>query len=229
MKKILVVDDDQDIFNLVNSSLSSEYDLTWAPDIAKAREEFSKDEFDFIILDEMLPDGRGSEFCHYVKQELKRPDLPIVMLTSQKELENKLNAFESGADDYITKPFEPLELKARIQARLRTSHSGEANIMVKGDLRFDLSTQALSLEMSGVATLVEMTPIEFKILYLMAKKEGTVMSREVILTEIWGKSNFVVDRTVDQHISKIRKKIGPSQYTIKSSHGKGYRFLKERD
>ena len=101
--------------------------------------------------------------------------------------------------------------------------------MVKGDLRFDLSTQALSLEMSGVATPVEMTPIEFKILYFMAKQEGTVMSREVILTEIWGKSNFVVDRTVDQHISKIRKKIGPSQYTIKSSHGKGYRFLKERD
>lgn len=229
MKKILVVDDDQDIFNLVNSSLNAEYALTWASDISKAREEFGKEEFDFIILDEMLPDGRGSEFCHYVKQELKRPDLPIVMLTSQKELENKLNAFESGADDYITKPFEPLELKARIQARLRTSHSGEANIMVKGDLRFDLSTQALSLEMSGVATPVDMTPIEFKILYLMAKQEGTVMSREVILTEIWGKSNFVVDRTVDQHISKIRKKIGPSQYTIKSSHGKGYRFLKERD
>ncbi len=229
MKKILVVDDDQDIFNLVHASLSAEYDLTWASDINSARSEFSKEEFDFIILDEMLPDGRGSEFCHYVKQELKRPDLPIVMLTSQKELENKLNAFQSGADDYITKPFEPLELKARIQARLRTSHSGEANIMVKGDLRFDLSTQALSLEISGVATPVDMTPIEFKILYLMAKQEGTVMSREVILTEIWGKSNFVVDRTVDQHISKIRKKISPSQYTIKSSHGKGYRFLKERD
>ncbi|MFT6069272.1 MAG: DNA-binding response OmpR family regulator [Bacteriovoracaceae bacterium] len=229
MKKILVVDDDQDIFNLVHASLSADYDLTWASDISSARSEFSKEEFDFIILDEMLPDGRGSEFCHYVKQELKRPDLPIVMLTSQKELENKLNAFQSGADDYITKPFEPLELKARIQARLRTSHSGEANIMVKGDLRFDLSTQALSLEISGVATPVDMTPIEFKILYLMAKQEGTVMSREVILTEIWGKSNFVVDRTVDQHISKIRKKIGPSQYTIKSSHGKGYRFLKERD
>jgi len=229
MKKILVVDDDQDIFNLVNAALSSDYSLTWASNISKAREEFNKEEYDFIILDEMLPDGRGTEFCHYIKQDLKRPDLPIVMLTSQKELENKLTAFESGADDYVTKPFEPLELKARIQARLRTSHAGEANIMVKGDLRFDLSTQALSLELSGVANAVDLTPIEFKILYLMAKQEGTVMSREVILTEIWGKNNYVVDRTVDQHISKIRKKIGQSQYTIKSAHGKGYRFLKERD
>lgn len=229
MKKILIVDDDQDIFNLINAALGQEYELTWASNIADAREEFSKVEYDFIILDEMLPDGRGTEFCHHVKQDLKRPDLPIVMLTSQKELENKLNAFESGADDYVTKPFEPLELKARIQARLRTSHSGEANIMVKGDLRFDLSTQALSLEISGIANQVDLTPIEFKILYFMAKDEGNIFSREVILTEIWGKNNYVVDRTVDQHISKIRKKISSSQYTIKSAHGKGYRFLKERD
>ena len=114
-------------------------------------------------------------------------------------------------------------------ARLRTSHSGDVNIMVKGDLRFDLSTQALSLELSGIANVIDMTPIEFKILYLMAKQEGTVMSREMILVEIWGDSNHVVDRTVDQHISKVRKKLTQSQYTIKSAHGKGYRFVKERD
>lgn len=229
MKRILLVDDDQDIFNLVKVALSDEHNLIWAEDLTKGREIFKTDEFDLIILDEMLPDGRGSEFCYYIKQILKKTYLPIVMLTSRAELENKLNAFESGADDYITKPFEALEFKARIQARLRAVQTGDVNIMFKGDLRFDLSRQALSLELSGISNRVDLTPIEFKILYLLAKQEGAVMSRDQILVKIWGENNHVVDRTVDQHISKVRKKLDHSQYTIKSAHGKGYRFIKERD
>ena len=227
MKKILLIDDDMDIHNVVRHALTDQFDLESVYDLKTAELKLGKEEFDLIILDEMLPDGRGTDFCFKVKKDLGKEHLPLIMLTQRRDLVDKLTAFNSGADDYVIKPFEPLELLARINARLRIQGSSESNSFVKGDLEFDLTTQGLILNRGEEATTIVLTPIEFKILYLMAKKEGQVFSRDAILEAIWGNDKHVVDRTVDQHISKVRKRSKDSQYTVKASHGLGYAFLKD--
>ena len=152
------------------------------------------------------------------------------MLTSKKELKDKLTAFNSGADDYVIKPFEPLELLARAQARLRDNASeiAEGSEITRGDLDLDLTTQGVVLNKNNEKIKLDLTPIEFKILYFLSKVPGDVYNRRDILKNVWGENNHVIERTVDQHISKLRKKLDNSAYTIKSLHKQGYLFaLKE--
>ncbi len=160
------------------------------------------------------------------KRDLNAAGPTVLMLTKRGSVENKLAAFEMGAEDYITKPFEPREVLARIQLRLRRQPSQLNNVQRIDDIELDvLMSKAYILEEEEKRE-IEMTPIEFKILYLLASRRGDILTRQDILREVWGKSQHVIERTVDQHISKIRKKLQESTFTVRSAHGRGYAFVK---
>ncbi len=221
MKKILIIDDDQDVLALLRHTLSREFELTFSETISEGESQVSRNDFDLIVLDEVLPDGLGSELCQRIKNTLGKESIPVIMLTQRKELKDKLNAFDAGADDYISKPFEPLEVLARVHARLRVLNGG-ANTLEREDLRLEITSQLLFLVQEDKEEEIALTPIEFKILYQLAKDEGAVRSRAELLETVWSKNQNVIDRTVDQHVSKLRKKIEKSRLTIKSLHKKGY-------
>lgn len=231
MKKcILIVDDDQDIHDIIKHTMAGSFELKFAFNLSEAIAVLNDSTVDLIILDEVLPDGNGTDLCFKIKNELNITGLPIIMLTSKKELKDKLTAFNSGADDYVIKPFEPLELLARAQARLRDNASeiAEGSEITRGDLDLDLTTQGVVLNKNNEKIKLDLTPIEFKILYFLSKVPGDVYNRRDILKNVWGENNHVIERTVDQHISKLRKKLDNSAYTIKSLHKQGYLFaLKE--
>lgn len=222
MKRILVIDDDSDVLALVKHTLSREFQVTFAERISDGESLLVKEEYDLVVLDEVLPDGLGSELCQRIKNTGSTETIPVIMLTNRKELKDKLNAFDAGADDYISKPFEPLELLARVHARLRVVSGSGTNVLEREDLRLELTGQNLHLVKADGEEEILLTPIEFKILYQLAKEEGSVKSRQEILEAVWGKNQNVIDRTVDQHISKLRKKIEKSKLTVKSLHKKGY-------
>ena len=228
-RKIILIDDDYDIHDLIRHTLSKEFELSYAEYLNEGESLIKKNHYDLVILDESLPDGSGSDLCHKLKNELDFKDLQIIMLTQRKDLKDKLNAFDAGADDYISKPFEPLELLARINARLRGAPLSHGNLLEKYDLKLELTTQALSIKNAEDESWedIALTPIEFKILYQLIKDEGVVKSRSELLESVWGKSQNVIDRTVDQHVSKLRKKLGPSVMTVKSLHKKGYLLAEE--
>ena len=219
IKKIILIDDDHDIHALVRHTLMRDFKLLCFDNIGDGESEIVGSQFDLIILDESLPDGSGTDLCKRIKSDKQNSSTPVIMLTQNKELKDKLNAFDSGADDYIPKPFEPLELLARVNARLRVGH-GSANTLERGDLLLDLTSQSVLIE--GHDQDPCLTPIEFKILYQLAVEEGDIKSRQDLLELVWGKNQNVIERTVDQHVSKLRKKLEPSSYTIKSLHKKGY-------
>lgn len=225
---LLIIDDDSDIQILLKRSFDQRYNVIIAGDLASAKRRVNESRPDLIVLDEGLPDGSGMDFCHYLKHELSMKDLPVIMLTSRKELKDKLSAFHSGADDYVVKPFEPLELEARIMARIRNGQDTPSEDEFKvDDLYFNLSTQKLYVESATGKTEVDLTPLEFKILYFLAKDVGSIHPRDELLHSVWGEKVNVVSRTVDQHISKVRKKISSSSFTVKSAHGKGYFLVKK--
>jgi DNA-binding response OmpR family regulator len=218
-KKIILIDDDHDIHSLVRHTLMRDFNLICFDSIGAGESELGTGAFDLIILDESLPDGSGTELCKKIKLDKGLSSTPVIMLTQNKELKDKLNAFDSGADDYIPKPFEPLELLARVNARLRVGN-GSSNLLERGDLKLDLTSQSVIIE--GHDEDPSLTPIEFKILYQLAVEEGGIRSRQDLLESVWGKNQNVIERTVDQHVSKLRKKLEPSTFTIKSLHKKGY-------
>lgn len=228
MKKVLLIDDDIDIHAIIKHAIGNQFTLFTASTLAEGEMVLKDHEIELLILDEMLPDGRGSDLCYRVKNHFNLPHLPIIMLTQKRDLQDKLTAFNSGADDYLVKPFEPLELRARMQARLRApAPVQEGNIVERGDLVLDLATQSVSIKNHDELEDLDLTPIEFKILYFLAKDPGSIHNRADILKNVWGENNHVIERTVDQHISKLRKKMATSEFSIKSLHKKGYLFTRK--
>lgn len=222
---ILLIDDDSEIQRLLEAVLTPTYALFHVDSLRQGRDFLSRTLPDLILLDDELPDGRGLEMFQSLKHLEGAHETPILMLTKRGAVENKVAAFELGAEDYITKPFEPLEVLARVQLRLK--HKKGTGVAQRfDDLELDVPMSKAYLLVGENRNEIEMTPIEFKILYLLASRRGEVLTRRDILNEVWGKSQHVIERTVDQHVSKIRKKIQDSSFTVRSAHGRGYAFVK---
>ena len=175
---------------------------------------------DIIILDLNLPDLQGESLCAEIKKDF--PDLPIIILTGKTNISDKLNAFQVGADDYVTKPFDSEELLARIKARLKNNSTG--NILKIGDLTMNKE----SLEVMRGNKRIFLTPQEYKLLEVLIANKNKVLSRETLLNKIWPNSFEIESRVVDVYISYLRKKIdkGFKKKLIYSSRGFGY-SLKE--
>jgi DNA-binding response OmpR family regulator len=225
MKKLILVEDSKEIFTLVKQAIGFMADITWVETIELARLELKNKEFDLVLLDVELPDGNGIEFCSEIQS--KSPMLPIFILTSHSDLSDKVLGFSAGADDYIVKPFNPLELKARIEAKFRKTDIVKdlSDHLSWNELQIDKSSQEVRILNNDKFEVVELTALEFKLLMYFATRFNKVISRDDILNDIWGEDVHVYARSVDTHVSKLRKKLGPVSHIIESIHGAGYKFM----
>lgn len=224
MKQILLVEDSKEIFTIVNQSIQLLAELAWVANIEAARDKLKKQDFDLILLDIELPDGNGIEFC--TELQTTHPMIPIFFLTSHKDLSEKVLGFSAGADDYITKPFNTLELKARIEAKFKKIDLLKKNSdkLTWQEIQINKASQEVSVFSDKDYMPVDLTALEFKLLMYFATRHNQVISRDDILNDIWGEDVHVYSRSVDTHVSKLRKKLGPVSHIIESVHGAGYKF-----
>lgn len=225
-KKILVVDDEPHIVELVRFNLeASGFKVIEAMNGQKAIELAQSENPDLILLDLMLPGTDGLEVCRFLRQQKSTREIPIIMLTAKSEEIDKVLGLEIGADDYITKPFSPRELVARIKAVLRRSagsEKNENNIKI-GNILVDIEKHEVLVE----GEKQEFTPKEFDLLKLLASNPGKVFSREFLLENIWGYDYLGDTRTVDVHIRHLRQKIerdSDKPVYIETVRGIGYKF-----
>jgi two-component system phosphate regulon response regulator PhoB/two-component system alkaline phosphatase synthesis response regulator PhoP len=223
-KLIAIIDDEPDILELVSINLKkASYRVKEFPDSESFFRSIAAETPDLIILDLMLPDMDGFEVCKFLKGQNKYTSIPIIMLTARAEETEKVLGLELGADDYVTKPFSPRELVARVKAVLRRNIPKEGTKRIKiGDILV-LDTEKYEVEVEGER--IELTSTEFKILQILLTKKGWVFSRDRILQHLWGDDNkMVLDRTVDVHIKHLREKLGKASIFIKSIRGVGYKL-----
>lgn len=222
MTRILVVEDEPELALGLEDDLKLEgYEVEVARDGHMAAERALNQPFDLIILDVMLPGKDGFDVCRQVRRA--GLSTPIILLTAKTQESDKVLGLELGADDYVTKPFSPRELRARVKALLRRAVGELPEIYRFGDVEVDSARR--EVRRSGKA--VDVTPLEFKLLATLVRRRGRVLSRDQLLDEVWGRGTFLTDRVVDTHITNLRKKIEPEpsepRYVI-SVRGIGYRF-----
>jgi DNA-binding response OmpR family regulator len=232
MAKILCVEDSKE-FQIYLTALLREHNLVYSSSIGEAMRlvETNHDSFDLVLLDISLPDGNGMRALPVLKEKLSDKMVPIIVISSDSDVLTKVAAFGVGADDYISKPPDPSELKARINARLRAamSHPAQKTQLSYGDLRMNLDQMSLEVLLrSGQPVRVELTPYEFKILRMLMARPGQVFSREQLVERIWGLGRYITFRTVDAHISHLRRKLSKSRTRIETVLTAGYKIsLKE--
>ena len=225
MTRILIVEDEQPLALGLEDDLTLEgYVVEIQPDGESAARRAREQAFDLIILDVMLPGKDGFEVC----RELRRAGLhtPVMLLTAKAQESDKVLGLEIGADDYVTKPFSPRELRARVKALLRRASlhgDGPPDVFRFGDAEADFSRGELRRD----GRAVDMTPREFKLLTAFIRHRGRVLTRERLIDDVWGRDTFITSRVVDTHVTNLRKKIEPSPaqpvYLV-SVRGLGYRF-----
>ena len=222
MKRILVVEDDAGIAFGLRVDLTTEgYEVEVQTEGERALERARNGEFDLILLDVMLPGKDGFEIC----RELRRGGIKsqIIMLTAKAQEAEKVMGLELGADDYVTKPYSPRELRARVRTALRRTGDDSPEVYRFGELEVDFAR--CELRRGGKA--VELTALEFKLLATFVHNRGKVLNRERLLDMVWGQDTFVSPRVVDNHVVTLRRKIEPEtaepRYVV-SVRGIGYRF-----
>lgn len=221
MNKVLFVDDDLVAHKLVKSALGADFEVISCHSIAETLEVLSRaPQLSAVIIDRGLPDGDGISICSHLRQDVQTESIPILFLSSAGAETDKVGAFYAGADDYITKPFGMLELKARVQARLKR----ESRKIFAAMLEVDLDTQRARLRRGDVAEEIDLTRTEFKILVTLIQSIDQVFDRERLLSKVWGHGCNVTDRVVDSHISHLRRKVAHAGVSLESIRGEGYRI-----
>jgi len=222
-KLIAIIDDEEDILELVAINLrKSGFEPKVFADGAKFFKFIAKQKPELIILDVMLPDMDGFEICRNLKKDSRYDLIPIIMLTAKADETDKILGLEFGADDYVTKPFSPKELVARVKAVLRRNERKivSKEVLIGEILKLDF--ECFKAFVDGRS--IELTTTEFKLLELFASKIGFVFSRDKILDHLWGEEKAVLDRTVDVHIKNLREKLGKAGKLIKNIRGVGYKL-----
>ena len=225
-KHILIVDDEADLVELVSYNLKKEgFTVDSASGGETALTKMRKDKYDLVILDLMLPGIQGIELCRILRNDPKTAGLPIIMLTAKGEEVDRILGLEMGADDYITKPFSPRELVARVRAVLRRSTEKPLTekILKIGELEIDRERYTVSIK----GKPIKLSATEFKLLLFLTERKGKVFSRGQLLDAIWRDEAFVEPRTVDVHIRRLRSHIEEDPANpryIKTMRGLGYLF-----
>jgi len=221
---VAVLDDEPDILELVSLHLErAGFDVLGFHEAAPLVLLLQEGEVpDLLVLDLMLPDMHGTEVCRLIRSDPATAGLPIIMLTALADEPERIAGLETGADDYVTKPFSPRELVARVKAVLRRTSASrrEDGAIELGSLV--LHPESYRAEVDGVP--VELTTTEFRILLMLAGSPGRVFSRALILENLWHGEKFVFERTVDVHIRHIREKLGAAAGMIANVRGAGYRL-----
>ena len=218
-RRILLVEDEKAIRDAVTAYLEREnYWVTAVGDGQDALEEFQKHHFDLVILDLMLPRVPGERVCRVIRDT---SDVPIIMLTARSEEHDELQGFELGVDEYITKPFSPKILVARVEAILRRSNVLAADdTMEAGGIELNKAAHEVLIDGKSV----ELSYKEFELLAYFMSNQGVALSRERILNNVWNYDYFGDARTIDTHVKKLRSKLGTKGEYIKTIWGMGYKF-----
>ncbi|MFA5795005.1 MAG: response regulator transcription factor [Candidatus Brocadiia bacterium] len=227
MKTVLVIDDEKDLVKLVDHHLGKEgYLVIGARDGAEGLEVARKHKPDLILLDIMMPRMDGWDVCKKLKSMPGTSQVPVIMLTARAQETDKVLGLELGADDYITKPFSPRELVARVKAVLRRFEACEFKESLKvGDIDIDYKGRTVTVKDKRV----ELTNTEFNLLWHLVNRRGAVISRDDLISAGRGDDAAVIDRTIDVHIAALRKKLGKSGRLIETVRGVGYKFTETND
>jgi len=224
MEKLLIIEDDRSLHKALKKLFESEgYTLEFATDGAAGLEAFRTSPPALVVLDLRLPKMSGREVCREIRKT--SPSIPIVVLSATTDELDKVLLLELGADDYVTKPFSPKELLARVRVALR--HTQQSSAPEQYAFR-DISIDFAKMELKRGGRIVEMTPQEFKILKHFVQKPERVISRDELLNEVWGYNSYPVTRTVDNHILKLRQKLErdpENPVHFRTVHGAGYKFV----
>jgi len=223
MKTIVCIEDQPDYQEIFRRTLK-DFTLVMCSTLKEAKDYFESDAVcDLVIIDVSLPDGDGIRFYSVHKDHFEGRGIPAMFLSASTDIENKLTALRLGAEDYLCKPIHPLELKVRIQAKLERSEKKKEEIKLVrvGDISIDLDRQQALCVSSG--DTLDLTGLEFRLLLHFSRNLDRVLSREQILDQVWGQKVAVQDRTVDTHVSHLRKKIGELGLRIEPVQGLGYR------
>lgn len=223
--KILIVEDERDIVDLLRYNLhEAGFETDYVRNGADALHRAVEKPPDLILLDLMLPEVDGLIVCRLLKNDPRTKNIPIVMVTAKTEEKDRVAGLELGADDYITKPFSPREVVLRVSAVLRRIQAGNQTENTK-----QIETHGLIIDLDKHQVLTESGPIdltttEFKLITLFASSPGRVFTRDILMDVIWGQEYYGIDRTVDTHVSRLRRKLGEFGKHIETVHGVGYRF-----
>jgi len=224
-KAILIVEDEEDLSSSLKYNLEKEggYRVTTAASGEKGLALAREREFDLILLDLMLPGMDGLEVCRAVRNGSRSAEAPIIMLTARVDESDRVVGLEVGADDYVTKPFSMKEILARVRAHLRrrSRPAGDSPTVYEGDsLRIDFEGHVVHVG----GREVTLTRMEFALLAALVRNRGRVLGRESLLEKVWGYEYYGSSRTVDVHVRRLRKKLGPAGAHIETVFGIGYRF-----
>ncbi len=225
---ILVVDDERDLVDLVSYNLKrSGYETSFAHDGRQALQQISKMHPDLVILDVMMPGLSGTEVLTRLRSEPATAKLPVIMLTAKSEEVDQIVGLTIGADDYVTKPFSVKVLMARVESLLRRSRGptqGRQTLELRG-VHLDLGTHQASVD----GEQIKLTVTEFRLLASLLQADGRVLSRSALMSRAMGPGITVTERTIDVHITAIRRKLGPWADLVKTVRGVGYRIADEPD
>lgn len=223
-KTVLIVDDEKAVRQMVAFSLSREgFTVLEAADATEARAQVADGRPQVILLDWMLPGISGLELARMLRKDSLAREIPIIMLTARTEEEDKIRGLNVGADDYVTKPFSPRELVARIHAVLRRSvNLPSEEVLEAGGMRLDVTGHRVAIGTEGV----NLGPTEFRLLHFFMRHPERVYSRSQLLDRVWGPSVYVEERTVDVHIRRLRKALENHgvAHLVQTVRGAGYRF-----
>lgn len=225
MAKILVIDDEADLVTLVKFNLEREgWKVRSASDGVAGLDAARKDLPDLILLDLMLPGMDGLEVCRKLRAEPRTARIPVIMLTAKGGESDRVVGLEMGADDYISKPFSPRELVARVKAVLRrastSTEEGESAALSHAEIQVDPGRHEVLVKGRSVS----LTATEFRLLHTLMKRPGQVFSRDRLIDGAIGEDAHVVDRTIDVHVTALRKKLGKAGALVETVRGVGYRL-----
>lgn len=223
-QRILVVDDDKEVVRLMRAYLEQAgYEVLVAYDGDTAVHILRRDKPDLLLLDLMLPDRDGYDITRLVRSDPALAAMPIIMLTARVEDTDKIVGLEMGADDYVTKPYNPREVVARVRARLRSQSAAPPQVLRAGDLAMDVERREVKVN----GRLVDLTPTEFNLLRVLMQQAGYVFTRSELISKGLGLDYEGLDRTLDSHIRNLRHKIEPEPghpVYIQTVYGVGYRL-----
>lgn len=227
MAKILCIEDNQE-FIMYLSMILKEHTISFTSTLNEAFKivQNGRESFDLILLDVSLPDGNGIKALAQLREAFSTKNIPIIILSADSDILSKVAAFGVGADDYITKPPHPAELKARIEARLRAAQTQakDSQYIRIGNLVIDSDKMSVQIHLSDKIENVDLTPSEFKLLKILSARPGQVYSRDYLIDHVWGIAKHITERTVDAHISHLRKKIAAGSAKVETVLGAGYKI-----
>jgi len=229
MGRVLVVEDCVDTWRLIERALGSHFSLRHCAALGAARAALAEGNPDLVLLDIGLPDGDGLALCSELRSHDATRHIPVMFLSARQSVDTKVTAFGLGADDYVEKPFDPHELRARVSARLRRVRSFERDgaLRVLGPLRIDRDRfKALMLE-NGVERDLDLTAHELRLLAALAEAPGRVLTRAQLANALVGDC-VITERTIDTHLCNLRRKLGSLRDLIETVRGAGYRLVEPR-